>query len=351
MGYFLGFGTLCLLSVLRFDVGWDYFAYWLVVVPFGDSFIDILFADYSQVLDYSEFNRLELFFRFLYYVTDTMGWRALFFIVTGTLTYLFIFGAVKHSSKDIYSAFFVYLAFHYLLSLGGVRQALAVAIILYSIRYIIEQKILAFIAFIFIAGLAHRSAWLMVLLYPLYYMFSLKTLAICCFVLIALAQIVKSFLFSLMKYSAYDGMDMQGGSIMIWLNIGIFMAACYFVFNYSHKEELESNIRLLKIVLVGLIFPFIFGGQIGIRISAYFNIFYVLLFSNVLRIPFERQRILRTCFNFLCCAYLLFSIYWSSRSEQKSPYTPYRCVLFTDTSVWKDGTFDDVSQAYLDRVL
>ena len=138
---------------------------------------------------------------------------------------------------------------------------------------------------------------------------------------------------------------------MPWFNVVLFTVAWWLVFKYSPQKELQQNVRLLKISMIGVVLPFIFGGHLGIRCSAYFNIFYVILIPNVLRNLWERQKYLRICFYFLCCSYFLFSIWWSSRSEQKAPYIPYRCVLFTDTTKWKKGTFDNSSKAYMDRVL
>lgn len=76
----------------------------------------------------------------------------------------------RHSEVGYLFATLLFIPFFYFFSLNAIRQALAVAIFFYSIRYIFEKRFVKYFVLIVVGSLFHRSILVML---PLYYFFNL----------------------------------------------------------------------------------------------------------------------------------------------------------------------------------
>lgn len=92
-----------------------------------------------------------------------------FFFVLQATTLFFLFLAAKNESKeiDIRVTMFVYMFDAYYQSYNMMRQALAVAIVIYAFTLIAQEKNIKGIVFIILAGLFHKSAWVCLAIIPI----------------------------------------------------------------------------------------------------------------------------------------------------------------------------------------
>lgn len=89
-------------------------------------------------------------------------------LINMTLLYLFIYN--KRKSIHMWLAMTVYLMVFYNISLNLVRQSLAISVILFSMRYVENKKIIKFIICILIATLLHSTAIFSI---PIYFIFNI----------------------------------------------------------------------------------------------------------------------------------------------------------------------------------
>ena len=336
---FTGMSIIVFFSVFRFDVGFDYSVYWLLPVPIEDGW-GALWNVYDWGSEYAEFSRFEPINRLFYLIAAYLDCRILLFVIYGVLTYSLIFCTILRYAKDPVTSILAFLAFNYLISLGEMRQGLAIAIVFFSLRYIIDKQPVRFLFCIALAGLGHFSAFAMVLLYPLYHFFSFRMTFITVITLLVSGEIIQFTILSSTRYKGYLDFDSISGRYLRFIFIFIFILLYCATHFFSSQEDKEKNIALLKICLIGVIFPFIFGNHIGGRISNYFNIFQTILFSNAFIVVNRKCPALKLLLHFLFVFYFFLLIFWSSLSlTRKSAFIPYRCYFFTDTNVYEEKIY------------
>lgn len=99
-----------------------------------------------------------------------------FFFAMQALTLSFLYAAAKCEAdeNDICVTMFVYMFDAYFQSFNMMRQALAVAIVIYAYTQIVREKNIKGLLFIILAGFFHRSAWIFVLIILVKYVFKSK---------------------------------------------------------------------------------------------------------------------------------------------------------------------------------
>lgn len=92
-----------------------------------------------------------------------------FFILIASLTIcLIVFGYRKLTPYPGFALLYYYSRFYINRDLNQIRSSLASAILLFSIKYIYEKKLIKFLIVIFLATLIHSGACIALLLYPSY---------------------------------------------------------------------------------------------------------------------------------------------------------------------------------------
>lgn len=324
-----------LFSTLRFDVGFDYPAYWDCHAPIEDSLYEALFSEYFYGSEYYQYGKHELIPKIFYLLTERVGWRPLLFIIYGTITYLLFFYSIYENSSCPFIALSAYMAFFYLSSLGTIRQALSISIIFFSFKYIKNKQLLKYLIAVGIASLVHKTALLLVLLYPVYHYLNLHNLFIAITFLVVFNTIFIK-VFSVLGYENYIAHEklLRGGGIFKFIFPFVCILLTYFNQTFT-KSKRKENTKLIKCVIIGIFLPFMLTNQLSFRLSEYFNIFMVLLFSNTATVLWKRKKQFAYLFYLACFSFLMFYIYWSSRNDIKSPFTPYRFVLTTNTEIFK----------------
>lgn len=146
------------ISAIRYNVGTDYLGY----VQWFES-INKLPFNTSWVL----FGREPLFFWLnkaaFYLFRSEIG----LFLLASLLIHLFIIMGIDYFKKHLsipFSLFIFYMIF-FPFTLNGVRQGIAIAIVFFAIRYLIERRSIYFIVFILIASLFHTTAIICICFY------------------------------------------------------------------------------------------------------------------------------------------------------------------------------------------
>lgn len=143
-----------ILSVIRWERGTDWDSYYYY------------FTTGSKTLDY--FHHFENGFILLNFIVRSItdNYTILLFVL-GSILYFFLYRSIK--SISVYPIFS--LLCYFAVMKGGiffVRQTVAVSILLFSVKYIIDRNLKAFILLIILATLLHRSSLIFLPCYWLY---------------------------------------------------------------------------------------------------------------------------------------------------------------------------------------
>lgn len=303
--------TLCLLlivSVFRFDVGYDYPSYYYTILH----------------EDYVDINRYDFFSAFFAEISIYFKSPWLFFFLFASITYFLIFySCYKYSVNPIFS-FFIYFCVYYFDSLGIIRQALAVSIILYGFDYIRKRLFLRYLLFVIIASLFHKTAIISLFFYFIYKM-NLKLMLVLSLLLLLMLNYIYYFLFEndIMKFyfTAYD--NFSGGDKVKIFNIIVYFLLL-FISKCNHTYKKAEG--LFSLVFLGLVLPFTFGGHLGGRVSAYFLIFNIILIPVVL---IKSNIYLKLTFIMLFVVYYIVFLYISQYSG-RSGFIPYQFIFYID---------------------
>lgn len=305
----LGLIFLILITIFRFDIGWDYEYYYRMIYP---------------VLNIGDLARLEPGSIGIMYLSYYLGSSEYIFIIYGAFTIVLTYISLYKYSDNLFLGLIVYLTLFYLTSLSIIRQGLAMAIIMFSFHYIVEKKYLKYIIGCFIASMFHSSALIAMSFIPLYVLSNKKSL-IPLFLTIAVSsfsvyKIAVMLLFT--EYERYiEDLDAYSGGSLIMLFMVMFMAV---IFLWVKKYGDRIDYKMTLIPLLGCVIPFIFGGHIGGRISLYFYIPLCFLIPRLL--PKVKARKIGVYFITVCLLFFNINIFVDSRNPKKSQFTPYQTI-------------------------
>ncbi|MFW6029452.1 MAG: EpsG family protein, partial [Halanaerobiales bacterium] len=142
---------------LRFGVGADYWGY---------------YSYFTNRMPNFNFNEgIEPGFEILIYITGIMGNYSFFLFVVSILTFLFIGLGIKYLNNGyILIPLYIYTVMYFIGGpFGQIRQALAIAILLYSVTHIVSKNLTRFIFWVFIATTIHVSSLIFIVAYCLNY--------------------------------------------------------------------------------------------------------------------------------------------------------------------------------------
>ncbi len=271
----LSFLPLFIVAAIRWDVGTDFEK----VYEYG---FNLIIADGEQP-------RWELGFTYLMKMiaifTDECQWM---FAATAFVFCFFAYKAIFDSSKNACQSIFLLMTTTlYFFALNGIRQGIAVAIFLYSIKHIKERKLLKYMLVILLATSFHTIALIFI---PLYFICNIKIPPKTGVIVIAVSVISAPFVGSIFKFimsqtryvtyfgSLYDVPDTPYVHILINTVITTIGYLCY-----SRNSENLSYRIYMNIQLVASVFT-IFSGSILIaeRIILCFETAQILFIPEIL---------------------------------------------------------------------
>lgn len=310
----IAFLLISIVSLLRFDVGWDYIYYYQAVAT-NDIYL---------------IRRFEPFSSLFFYLAIGLNSPHFIFLLFGIPTYYFVYKVIKYYSVNIGFSIVLYFCFFYLESLGFIRQALAVSICFYSLKFVFERRFFPFFIWTIVAVLFHYSAIITLVTYFLYKRVKLNFLIYVLPLLFIIREIVFRLLASIGIYTSYleQLYTMEGGALIRYFYVLLFLSLLVF----KRKRILSDNDEYFFFTIgLALTFPFLLGSHIGVRLSSYFFIYYIILIPNIIT---EIQ--IKFAYVFVAFLFLFMILMLTTRDPIKSQYVPYQFIFEIDKPVFRD---------------
>lgn len=282
---------LIIISMCRFDTGYDYFWYWIV----GDKSL----ADNSIVN--KMYQSLEFGIQKVYDITRFLGHSQYFFAITGFITFILLYKTLKKNSRFsiISLIFFLFAPMGFYDFNHIVMQATAVSIIFYFTRLSYAKKYFKFILIVLFACLFHSSAVLCLvflfiprekidkklwvlgiigLFIVLKYIFPFLILRIhprYYYLLFYKPELLSANLFNLKIFTVLFFIIVFLELFRKKINLNLFNKN----FNLKGYEIYQFNIFGIGIIL-SLMLAFVYKGDLSRRIGMYFLVYGFLVAGN-----------------------------------------------------------------------
>lgn len=308
------------------DVGTDtrgYLHMWSAIIhtPFEDLTIlsEPLFSFYSYIT------------YILSTYLDVDYW--LFLLGISTVTVLAYVNSIEKYSTYKTQSLFIFIALGiYTFHFNGVRQAITMAIFLFSYRFIISGELKKYLLLLFCAFLIHKS---IIVMLPFYWFFRMGLtknsvmLIVFCSILASLAmQQVVDFASEFdERYSSYADARFAGGglvSVLFYTSILLWLSFCMKVNNLHTQLYKHSLLAMFVSVCIGWVSIILSLNPSGIlRLIMYFTQFSI--FSIPISIMSFRPGIQRL---FIAISvYTVLFLYFYITTSFFSGLSPYKSVL------------------------
>ncbi|CAG9620736.1 EpsG family protein [Sutcliffiella rhizosphaerae] len=234
-------------------------------------------------------------------------------LCTALITNAFIAFTLYKYSRMIELSLYVYITSGlFLVSMNGIRQFLAAAIIFAATKYIMDGSWKKFTIIILIASTFHQSALIFI---PIYFLIRRKAWTRTTFILITLSLIIvvaynrfSSILFSALsdtQYGHYSDFSEGGASI-----VRVIVYAAPLLLAYLGREKLRiifpNSDYIVNLCILNLIFMVIASQNwIFARFTIYFGLFNLILISWVVKLVREKDQKL-LYFGIIICYFIYF---------------------------------------------
>ena len=286
-------------SGLRYDVGTDYWPTY--------------YTGFYRILNNIEFDGFEFGYfaivKFIQIFTDN-AFVLIFFL--SVLFIYFTFKAIKEQSKDILlSILLLFITRYFFISMNGVRQFLAMAILLYSLKYVLSREKGKFLFWFFIAFSIH---YMSIVFLPVYYLYTKRINfdKLICYIVIAAigVLIIRGSIFKILANTRFGQADRYAyaGIKFTIFTIAMNVLICFtFYLSYKNNKE-DPRYRLyLNIEFVAMLI------SIFIRaIPAMERVYWFYSFPIIISFPYcikkERYAVLRWMIITFFVLYLIYDI-------------------------------------------
>jgi len=285
--YFLIFIFLTLFAGVRnYDVGTD---------------TSLYVRDFITGIHYNYYNfdpNVEYGYQYLVYTilkfTNEYHWYLLSvaFISVGLMIY-----SIRKYSTDYILSIYIYITFgFYTFLFNTIRQAIALAILFYGIKFFLEKKLIKYLVVVLIASLFHISAWIMIPFYFIvHFKFKVEIKAILIFISSAIlsSMVIQYMSASNKRYEQYTQESEHAGGYLL-LFFYSFIAVFLYIFgkrlrvnnkNYSLLEQLYFC-GLMFVIPIALLGTDPSGPQ---RVLYNFSVYLILLIPMLLRDQFNKS--------------------------------------------------------------
>lgn len=333
---FLSFSILLVINIFRSSsVGTDY-------IQVGDMYSQIVKNEFNIEKTYQWFGKP------LTIICIGIGKifgdnPIVFYTFIGFFTIFFMYKFILNSCKYPTASLSVYLMFcMYLQSFNQARQMLAVAIVLFSIRYIESNNIKKYFIFIILASFIHESA---VIFLPLYFMkniqFNKKAILIYLigFLIFYFEFEIIERLISYTKYYNYFSSQYNIQNVFsTYMNAIVRVLLLFLVLSFRNKYDLKTNkkmnfiyhmVAICTILQFCAIKYYFFG-----RLTTYFYSFYILILPEIIDLflkKFTNQSRKVVMMAIILLGLLYYWVYYNSASGAVgSGYSRYSMYIFED---------------------
>ncbi len=318
------------LSACRLDVGNDYIAY----VDFMH-----LASRWAYVPTEPGFNWLA---RIVYFLSGYENYLLVFAIYAFVTVALFL-AAMYEQSDSFPLTFFLFMMLgYYFQSFSMVRYYLALAIALYSMKYVLRRQWGKFILLILLGALFHKS---ILVVLPLYFLASLPwkkwqlliPAAFCVSCLFLQDFYLKVVVF---LYPSYEDTEYLVGGTS-YINILRCLAVLVFSLCY-YKKCIRGNRRLMFYFYLnlGALALYVFCGFLPVisRIGYYLTVSHILFLPALLR-ETQSKKLRRVLYAGVCAvAVLYFAVFLMKASDDGIRLLPYQTFFFHDLGLIPSDT-------------
>ena len=228
---------------------------------------------------------------------------------------------IKKRSRDVLLSVYIYMALPvFLIVFSGLRQAIAIAITVYSMKYIEERKIVKFAIVILLASLFHYSSFVFAIAYPLYY---LKLSDNSKFLFVAAIPIIyplRTPIFNMVsKFFKDSQATLQTGPFTLFL---VFFLIYIFLIFFNKKQDAHQNgmVNLFYFACICQVFGGIY--QIAMRVGYYFMIYSAIAIPNTIS-RMEDKRSAKLANILLFGIFIIYGLYAFRTSTWAGTY-PYK---------------------------
>lgn len=281
---------------------------------------DTYFYMHSYEIKQSTFENFdfkgEFGFKFLQAILHLMSDNPQILIFsTALITNLLIVIALYKYSRRIELSLFVYIAAGmFTVSMNGIRQYLAAAIIFIATKYILEGNYKKFALVILIASTIHQSALIFL---PIYFIVRRKAWTKTTFVILLAGVGIAAgfnefskFLFNAIedtKYSGYSEFDEGGSSVL-----RVVVTGAPLIVAYLGREKLQKiwpkSDYIVNLTILGIVFIIVATQNwIFARFQIYFGLYSLILISWIIDLFKKQYR--KLMYYTIMCLYILYFYY------------------------------------------
>ena len=186
----------------------------------------------------------------------------------------------KKSTQTLLSVFIFLGLPVFLLLFSGLRQALAISITVYSVKYIEDKKIVKFILTVLFATLFHYSSIIFLISYPLYYLRLSKVKKLLSVIFIPIIYILKAPLFLVLsKLFSNSAKITETGAVTLFIVFFLIYVFLIF-FNKEQDEHINGIINLFYMACICQAFGGVY--QLAMRVGYYFMIYATIAIPNTI---------------------------------------------------------------------
>lgn len=299
------------------------------------SFIIIVFAGFRYNLGYDYDNYVEIYkeiklklaivegieygWKVITYIAIWLKSPQVVFLLSSIIIYGLILFVIKKESDNwkISIIIFLFVVFYYWESMGIIRQYMAIAIFVYSVKYIYNKNLKKYIILILIGSLFHNS---ILLASPVYFLSRIRYKKIVMYIMVGssslIAIIFSNFIMMLdfmSKYQTYlnggivaEGKENSGLSIII--RMGILFIVIFFKDKIGYKNDIRRRV-FINLYFFGTLFFITFYSSTAIRrIGYYFMIFEIFVIPMIILMRVKRNYVFAFVkYNFIGC-YMLYTL-------------------------------------------
>lgn len=325
--FFIIFGLFILASI-RYNIGTDYHVYYSFfnkVKPFNFS-TNFLIG----------YEHLEPLFRYTVSVLKNVFVSPIFyFSFWAFITLAFVWKGIKEQSKNYLLSIFIFYCIFYVNYLyNGIRQGIVMGIFLFSLKYIIERKILPILVITFIATMLHTSG---VFILVAYLFSKMKINRLTLILLLSASFLVWKFGFSekLFFLAVQFFPEMLKEILIVYAHrffeplilqniLQRFLILIPLIFFYPQLADNDKISKIFPIYYWGSIFYLLFGffGLFTTRINMFFRITELIMIPILYERVKTRNQKLVVLFVIMCWCFTVLSwVYF------KEAYYPFKTIF------------------------
>ncbi|MEH7159009.1 EpsG family protein [Neobacillus drentensis] len=268
----------------------------------------------------------------------------LFSAIIYAFIYLSFYQFVKRYSKDVTLSLLIYICYiFFVFNISGIRNAISIAICLYSFRLLEKSGVKSFIGFtlvVLIAYFFHNSA---IIFFLVYYIMKAKITPFAALGyiggslgLVIFRNYIYSFINTFIHGMGQPGEISIGGNIILLIGILIFsLISLYFInktqvknskrLNYTQigsnsTSPFDISMGCLKLLYVAIVVLLMTGQDDLSRSAMYLQVFIIILLPNILQLFEIKSRIL---LKGLLVSFLIIFFYVTVLSVRQYDIVPY----------------------------